>query len=449
MTMVKRVSRPFGFLLALACAASVVPVSGAIAAQFGASAPGAPQIGSSLSATQAPTPGGMTIAAVVNEDIITVFDVQSRMNLVIATSGFDDTPEMRRRLTPQIIDALIEERLKSQEAARLKLKVTDAEIRQSIEGIEQRNNMAPGSFRGLLASKGVDVTAVNSQIEAEIGWSKVVRQTFERNVNVSPDEVNAVLQRAKSNQGKPEFQVSEISLPVTSAAQDQVMRDLANRLVLQARGSTPFPALAQQFSQGPTAVLGGDLGWVVRGEMEPELDEAITHMENNQISDPIRTATGYHILALRDRRISGAADPNMAVVTLSQIYLPTVGGRAFSAQRLAQVTSTISGLKNCEEMNKLATELETPGSGPIPAVFVGSLPEKVRNAVVNLSPGHTSAPVEVGGAKLFVQVCKRRDDPGVPGTEQIQNTLENEKLQNLARQKLRDLRRQALIDVRM
>jgi peptidyl-prolyl cis-trans isomerase SurA len=378
-----------------------------------------------------------------------VFDVQSRIDTVIATSGLENTADIRTRLLPQVVDILIDERLKLQEAAHLKIKTTEAEIRQSVDGIEQRNNMPPGGFRTLLAGKGVDMAALYGQIEAEIAWTKVIRQSFERGANVSAEEVNAVIARAKANQGKPEFLLAEISLPVISAAQDQVVRDLANRLVLQARGGTPFPALAQQFSQSPTAVLGGDLGWVVRGEMEPELDDAVTRLEPNQISDPIRTATGYHILALREKRIAGAADPNMAVVTLSQIYLPTVGGRALSPQRLAQLSETISGLTSCEQMNKLATELETPGSGPIPPVYVGGLPEKVHNAVTNLQPGHTSAPIEVGGARLFVQVCLRHDDPGVPSGEQIMNNLQNEKLQNLARQKLRDLKRQALIDVRL
>ena len=391
----------------------------------------------------------MTIAAVVNEDIITVFDVQSRMNLVIATSGLENTADIQRRLMPQVIDILVEERLKLQEAARLKIKTTEAEVRQSVDGIEQRNNMAPGGFRALLASKGIDMSALYTQLEADLSWTKVVRQSLQHSVNVSPEEVNAVLARAKANQGKSEFLVAEISLPVTSTAQDQVMRDMANGLVQQARGGTPFPALAQQFSQSPTAVLGGDLGWVVRGEMEPELDDAVARMQPNQISDPIRTATGYHILALRERRVAGAADPNMAAVTLSQIFLPTVGGRALSPQRLAQLSDTIGGLTSCEQMNKLATELETPGSGPIPPVYVGSLPEKVRSVVINLQPGHTSPLIEVGGAQLFLQVCMRRDDPGVPAGEQIMNNLENEKLQNLARQKLRDLRRQALIDVRL
>ncbi len=441
--MVKRVlrssGRSFGFLLVSACVTGLAAFSsGTAVAQFMTPPAAAPAAAS-----------GMTIAAVVNEDIITVFDVQSRMDLVIATSGLESSADIRSRLLPQVVDVLIDERLKLQEGARLKVKATEAEIRQSVDGIEQRNNMPPGGFRTLLTSKGVDMAAFYGQIEAEITWSKVIRQSFDRGANVSAEEVNAVIARAKANQGKPEFLLAEISLSVTSAAQDQVVRDLANRLVLQARGGTPFPALAQQFSQSPTAVLGGDLGWVVRGEMEPELDDAVTRLEPNQISDPIRTVTGYHILALREKRIAGAADPNMAAVTLSQIYLPTIGVRALSPQRLAQLSQTISGLTSCEQMNKLATELETPGSGSIPPVYVGGLPEKVRDAVINLQAGHTSAPIEVGGARLFVQICMRRDDPGVPSGEQIMNNLQNEKLQNLARQKLRDLKRQALIDVRI
>lgn len=393
--------------------------------------------------------GSITIAAVVNEDIITVYDVQSRLGLVMATSGLDNTPEIQRRLVPQIVDALIEERLKMQEARRLKIKVTDAEIRQAVENIEARNNMRPGAFRTMLESKGIDTSALYSQIEADVSWVKVVRQSLQHNITVGPDEVNAVLKRAKANQGKPEYLVSEISLPVPTPAQEPTVRDMAAKLVQQARGGAPFQALAQQFSQSPTAALGGDLGWVVAGEMEAELDDAVARMQAGQVSDPIRTSTGYHILSLRERRASGAPDPGLAVVTLQQIYLPTEGGRALSPQRVAELSQTISGFTTCDQMKKLGEELETPGTGAIAPVYVGGLPPKVRDAITDLKPGHTSAPIDVGGAKLFIQVCMRRDDTGVPTPDQIQANLESDKLQNAARQHLRDLRRQALIDIRL
>ena len=391
----------------------------------------------------------ITIAAVVNEDIISVFDVQSRLALVMATSGLENTPEIQRRLVPQVVDALVEERLKMQEARRLKVKVGEPEIRQAVENIEARNNMQPGAFRTMLESKGIDTAVLYSQIEADLAWVKVVRQSLQRNINVSPDEVNAVLKRAKANQGKPEYLVAEISLPVPTPGQESIVRDMAVKLVQQARGGAPFQALAQQFSQSPTAALGGDLGWIVPGEMEAELDDAVARMQPAQISDPIRTSTGYHILSLRERRASGAPDPNMAVVTLSQIYLPTEGGRALSPQRVAELSQTISGFTTCDQMKKLGEELDTPGTGSVAPVYVGGLPPKVRDVITNMKPGHTSPPIDVGGARLFVQVCMRRDDTGVPSGDQISANLENDKLQNAARQRLRDLRRQALVDVRL
>jgi peptidyl-prolyl cis-trans isomerase SurA len=392
----------------------------------------------------------MGIAAVVNEDIITVFDVQSRLGLYLATSGLDNTPETQQRLLPQVVNALIDEHLQLQEAKRLKLTTTDAEVRQSIDSIEQRNNMKPGAFRALLAEHGVDVSTLNAQVEAQLAWIKVVRKELSREGNVAPQEVQAVLARMKANQGKPENELAEIFLPVTASSSEQTVHQLAEKLVVQARAGTPFPALAQQFSQSATAALGGDLGWVVQGDLEPELDAAAARMKPKDISDPIRTSSGYHILELRDRRTSGAADPKMSVVTLSQIYLPNLGGRALTAAKMVQLSETItSQAKDCDQMNKMAKEFGGPGSGPIPQIYVGSLPEKVRDGVINLRPKQLSKPIEVGGARLFVMVCTRKDDTGIPSEEQIMSNLQNEKLTNAARQKLRDLRREALIDIRI
>ncbi|MBY0510330.1 MAG: peptidylprolyl isomerase, partial [Rhodospirillaceae bacterium] len=294
--------------------------------------------------------GSITIAAVVNEDIITLYDVQARLGLVMATSGLENSPDIQRRLVPQVVDALIEERLKMQEARRLKIKVSETEVRQAIDNIESRNNMQPGAFRNLLDSRGIDPAALYNQIEADVSWVQVVRQTLQQNVTVGPDEINAVLNRAKANQGKPEYLVSEISLPIPTPAQEPAVRDMAVKLVQQARSGAPFQALAQQFSQSPTAALGGDLGWVVPGEMEAEMDDVVARMQPKDVSDPIRTSTGYHIITLRERRASGAPDPGLAVVTLQQIFLPTEGGRALPAARVEELSRTISGFTTCDQM---------------------------------------------------------------------------------------------------
>lgn len=394
--------------------------------------------------------GAMGIAAVVNEDIITVFDVQSRLGMFIATSGIENTPDIQRRILPQVIQSLIEERLKLQEAKRLKITTTEPEVREALTLIENNNGMQPGSFRKMFEERNVDMGTLYAQIEADVAWVKVVRQELRRNVLVAPEEVKNVLDRLKASQGKPEHWLSEIFLPVNVNSNEADVRQIADRLVQQARGGTPFPALAQQFSQSPTAAVGGDLGWVLQGELEDELDRAVTGMEPNEISEPIRSTTGYHILALRGRRAAGAPDPMMSAVTLSQIYLPTVGGRAMSEAQIAQLSNTIvTQATSCAQMNDLAARSGGPGSGPIDPLRVGGLPSPVREEVAKLPVGRVSAPLDIPGAKLFVMVCSRQDDSGLPDEEQIFAKLENDKLENLARQKLRDLRRQALVDVRI
>ncbi|MBL8629054.1 MAG: peptidylprolyl isomerase [Rhodospirillaceae bacterium] len=424
-------------VLAASVAAVVTPVHAqqGAASQGGANAAGA---------------GAMGIAAVVNEDIITVFDVQSRMAMFLATSGMENTPDLQRRILPQVIQGLIEERLKLQEAKRLKITTTEPEVRNAVEMIEAQNGMQPGSFRKLFTERNVDLGTLYSQIESDVAWVKVVRQELRRNVLVAPEEVKNVMERLKANQGRPEHLLSEIFLPVNATTSEGDIRQLADRLVQQARSGTPFAAIAQQFSQSPTAAVGGDLGWVMQGELEAELDRAVAGMEPNEISEPIRSTTGYHILSLRGRRASGAPDPMMSVVTLMQIYLPTLGGRAQNPAQLAQNSNTImTQAASCQNMLDLGKRIGGPGSGGIEPIRVGGLPDKVRDAVASLPVNRVSPPIEVTGARLFVMVCQRIDDSGLPDENQIASKLENDKLENLARQKLRDLRRQALVDVRI
>ena len=434
--------------------ALAIAVSSGAAAQLGplAPAPGSPA-GPPPGAAPAPAGAGtMAIAAVVNEDVITMYDVQTRVAMFMATSGMENSPEMQRRLIPQVVQALIDERLKLQEAKRLKIETPDTEVRQSVDLIEQNNNMQPGTFRKMLEERGVDMSSLYSQIEADVAWMKVVRQELRRDVTIAPEEVKTVVARLTANQGKPENEVSEIFLPLNVTSSESDVRQLAERLVQQARTGTPFPALAQQFSQSPTAAVGGDLGWVLRGELEEEVDQTIARMEPGEISDPIRTNAplGYHIVQLRAHRASGAADPQMAIITMSQLYVPTVGGRAPDATKQQQILEAVSTkVSNCDQMNELAKEMGGPGSGPLAPLRIGMLPEKVREAVLNLPPGRVTPAIELKGAKVYAILCTREDDSGLPSEDQIYAKLEGDKLENVARQKLRDLRREALLDVRM
>jgi len=392
----------------------------------------------------------MRIAAVVNDDVISLYDIQSRVSLFLATSGLEDSQDLRRRLLPQVLQALIDERLKVQEARRLEIETSDEDVQGAVSMVEQQNGMQPGTFLTQLASQGVDPGTFYAQLEADVAWLKVVRESMSRDVNIADGEIQIVLDRLKANQGKPEHLVAEIFLPINVSSREQDVRDLTQQLVERAREGAPFSGLAQQFSQSPTAAVGGELGWVHQGELEDELDSVIANLEPGEISDPIRTITGYHIIALQERRATAQASPLMSIVTLSQIYLQTTGRNALSPPRLLQLSQAIKNqVSSCEQMNQWAEQIGGPGSGPVEALRIGALPEKVRDAVVALPVGRISSPIEVGGARLYVAVCSIEEDDGLPTENQVYGRLENDKLDTMARQRLRDLRRQAIIDVRL
>ncbi len=390
------------------------------------------------------------IAAVVNEDVISLFDVQSRIQLFLLTAGIEDTVEVRQRLLPQVMNALIEEKLKMQEARREEIETTQEEVLGAVQLIEQNNGMQQGTFMSMLSERGIDFGNFYMQVEADVAWLKVVQQVLARDVSVSDEEVNVVINRLVSNQGKPEYLLGEIFLPIGLGVRDADVRTFATQLAEQARNGAPFPALAQQFSQSPTAAVGGDLGWVNAGELEAELDRAIARMQPGDISDPVRTLSGYTVLALRDQRATAEASPLMAIVTLSQIYLQTVGRNALSPARVEQLSAAIqSQVFSCDQMNQWGQQIGGPGSGPVDLIRIGGLPEGVRDAVVDLPVGRVSSPIDVPGARLFVMICTREEDDGLPSPDQVYARLENEKLDTISRQRLRDLRRLALIDVRL
>lgn len=243
------------------------------------------------------------IAAIVNEDAITITDVEDRSRLIIASSNLPDTPEIRSKVRPQVVNALIEEQLKLQEAQRLGLDIDQKEIEQGFAAIAQQNKMSPEQFKGMVLKTGLSISTMYRQIEAQIAWTKIVQQEMRPKVTVTDKDIDDFLERLRAGKGLTEYLVAEILLPVEDAKGDSETRQLAEKLVTEIRTSkTTFGDVARQFSKAAGAEQGGDLGWVQQSQLDPELSQVLKTMNKNDISAPIRTTRGYHLLMVRDMR---------------------------------------------------------------------------------------------------------------------------------------------------
>jgi peptidyl-prolyl cis-trans isomerase SurA len=246
----------------------------------------------------------VTIAAVVNEDAITWADVNDRLKLILASSGLPANKEFRERALPQVLSGLVEERLMMQEAARNEIEVSQEEIEMAFANIAAQNNFSPEQFAHLMRSQGIPQKTLFDQIEAQGAWTKVIQTVLRPQIDVTDTDVDVRQERLRQNIGKTEYLVSEIFLPVDNAKAEADIRKLATKLVGELRaGKAPFPAVAMQFSKAAGAEKGGSIGWVQKGQLPAELEEAIEKMNVEGISNPIRTPAGIHILQLRQTRM--------------------------------------------------------------------------------------------------------------------------------------------------
>ncbi len=241
-------------------------------------------------------------AAVVNDEIISVLDLAMRVRLAIVGAGVRDSQEVRRRLTPQVLRGLIDERLQMQEAERLDISISDDQVATALEQIAEQNKMSEGQFLSMLRNRGIIPTTLIDQIRAQIAWQTIVQRRLRPTIAISNEEVQEVADRLAVRQGSIERRVAEIFVAVESTAQEEEALANANRLLDQLRQGANFSGLARQFSQSATARLGGDRGWIQDGELPEPLNKALAQMGPGDVSAPIRTVSGFHILLLRDMR---------------------------------------------------------------------------------------------------------------------------------------------------
>jgi len=391
------------------------------------------------------------IVAVVNDDVISLQDLNDRLRLVVLTSGIPDDPNAQSRLSPQVLRGLIEEKLQLQEAEGLAIIVSDPELEQALANIAQRNNLSVDGMRSFLVQNGINVDTLLQQLRAQIAWVKVVNREIRPRVTVTVDQLELAVQETSLSQGQPEFLLSEIVLPVDGPEQEDTVANDATRIVQTVREGASFDALARQVSAAASGENGGDLGWVQAAAIPPELLGALDRLRPGDVSDPVRSAVGYHIFWLRERRTTEAAVNPAAgsvEVALTQILFPPDGVEVDVLRE--QAAGLRDRLVDCDAMVEVAEELEAPASGELGWIKISDLPTDLGQAVLSLPIGQVSAPLQGPGGVHLLMVCDRREPEQLsPDREKVAQRLEEERVERLARRYLRDLRKEAFVDVRI
>ncbi|GHC16424.1 hypothetical protein GCM10010082_04110 [Kushneria pakistanensis] len=252
------------------------------------------------------------VVAVVNDEAIMSSDLDQRVEQVRQQMqsrdiGMPDQGELRE----QVLSRMITEQIELQMAKRANLSVSDSDLNQAMRGVAQRNNMTLEQFADRVEQEGMSYAQVREQIRRELLITQVQQRSVASQVNISDREVDQYLKQAGSN-ANVQYHLAHILVAVPQAPtpqQAEAAREKANQL-RQAitSGQARFQEIAAAQSDGPQALDGGDLGWRSGAEMPSIFDDVVPGLNVGDVSEPIRSPSGYHLITLLDKRGGGNAE---------------------------------------------------------------------------------------------------------------------------------------------
>ena len=233
--------------------------------------------------------------------------------------------------------------------------------------------MTAEQFLQTLQSAGVSASSLREQTKAEIAWTALVRGRYGRQVRVSEQRIDDMLNRIKSSLDKPQYHLAEIFLFAPDQGSRANAQTRAETLIRQINQGAEFQAVAQQFSAAPSASAGGDLGWLSEGDMRPEIQAAIAAAAAPPLMlPPIESEGGVYIVALLGKREPSA--PDAASMNLQQVVARGDG----AAEKIAQVKAKAT---TCGQIADAVKGVDGVTATPMNGVDIGQVQPLYRTAL--------------------------------------------------------------------
>jgi len=248
------------------------------------------------------------IAAIVNDELITEADVTVHVNAFSdEQSAMSETPsavDMKQAVLAQLID----QRLILQEARRMELVVSTEDVLDRLA--EMRERFASElQFRQFLQATALTVETLKERLRDQLLVQRAIDAAVRSKISVSPQEIAAAVEQSPELSGSGErLELFHILLRVDESRTAEEARAQITDLHEALTGGADFAEQAKQHSDGPYAPTGGAMGWVTAGSLMPELDAAVQQMAEGDVSRPIQTRLGFHLVKVGRRQSAPEMD---------------------------------------------------------------------------------------------------------------------------------------------
>jgi peptidyl-prolyl cis-trans isomerase SurA len=405
-------------------------------------------------AQEAPSTLRQGVVAIVNDNVISSYDLQQRVLLLVATSGVQPTAQNTPQFEQEAVNELIDEALEMQEVRRaekdqkFKIVADDDAVNHRIDEIAQQSPYKSGErLLEAFANAGIEPATFRAQVRADISWQDWMHGRYGGSrLKISQAQVNAVVSEIEAQASQPQYLLGEILLDADHAGGIPQAEAAGAQLVTQLQQGAPFTQVARQFSSASTAATGGDAGWLSEAPLPAELRPVVEQLRPGELSRPIDAPNGVYIILLRDKRAGSTAE----LISLKQaaISLPPDATPQAVADAQRKLMALRGELKDgCDGLEARAAKVDGVVAGDLGEADLKDLKPEFRDAVQSLTAGQVSEPIRTDAGLHLIAVCGRRQaGVNIPPTNEIEARLKEQEISLISKRQLRDLRNSATIE---
>jgi len=396
-----------------------------------------------------------SIAAVVDDEIIMHSELTERVGVIKKQSSKMRLPP-ESVLRQQVLDKLIDESIQMQMAERSGIRISDQQLNKTIENIAKQNGMSLKNFKKALQKDGIEYSQARDQIRRERLLSEVQRYRVGNKIQISEQDIDGFLnsKRGKTATGE-EYRLGHILIQLPSQAKrDQIKKaeNKAKGLVKKLRSGSDFSQMAIAQSEGRNALKGGDLGWRKDAELPSLFANVVPSLNKGDVSDPIRSASGFHIIKVNNKR-GGAT--KLVKQTAARHILVRENEIRNDAQSKALIKKVYARINKGEDFATLAKEFsDDPGSkvsgGDLGWVNDGDMVAAFEKVMKNTKKGQLSKPFKsrFGWHILEVTGYRNKDMGGEIQRNQARQLLYTRRFEEELPIWLRQIRSDAYVEIK-
>lgn len=399
------------------------------------------------------------IIAVVDDEVIVRSELSEKLGQIVTQLRAKKAKlPPKKILVRQVLERLIMDKIQLAAAAKAGINVGEDVLAQAVSNIARNNNMSMSEFRTALEGSGLSFNKFREQLRNQIMTKRYRDKEMRSRIHITEREIDTYIAKGMRKQGKKTaFHLLHILVATpegSSADKIQAAKRKAQKLVKKLKAGADFQNVALSSSDGQQALEGGDLGWRAANQLPSVFANVVPKMNRGDITDPIRTSSGFHIIKLADYK---GSNPNNLVEQTKARHILVRTSEITSDDdariRLEQLKQRLDGGEDFAALARSHSDDQASSikGGELGWINPGDVVPDFEQQMKMLAVNEVSKPFRTQYGWHIIQVMERRrhDRTGDIQRSQAREAIHKRKAVEETALLLRRLRDEAYVEIRL